>query len=435
MSTDVVRPSALQVLRYGLLGLPLAAAALPLYLLTPQLYAGRLGLPLASVGLALMASRLVDAFADPVLGQWIDRTSGARFQRWITPALGLLCLGLAALFLPPHEWLGPHALLLWMTTAAVAVSLANSAAGLSHQAWPVAWGLPQAAQSQLVSSRELLTLVGVILASIAAAFGAPEVIVVMVAASALLAGWAIRGLPGQVRVASREDLSAHRRRMTLVSGLKALDRSGRLTMLCLGLNALANAIPATLFLFFVSDGLGLSQGASAGLLGLYFLAALAGIPVWNRWIQRGLRPASAWRRALGGSIVLFGVVPWLGPESAWVFVLICIGTGLCLGAELIAPALLIGESLRRIGLAETRTGEFFGLWNLIAKLALALAAGGCLPLLDLAGYAPGTAPAPFALGLVYAAIPCLLKLCALLTHCLLENLYDPGPPPPPTPLP
>ncbi|MEY2776486.1 MAG: hypothetical protein RLY30_584 [Pseudomonadota bacterium] len=415
-------------MRYGLLGLPLAAAALPLYLLTPQLYAGQLGLPLAWVGLALMASRLVDAFADPLFGQWIDRTRAPRFERWILPALALLCLGLTALFIPPQSLLSPPAMLAWMTGAAVLVSLANSAAGLAHQAWPVAWGLGPTDQARLVSARELLTLLGVILASVAAIFEAPWAIVVMVGLTALLAAASLRGLPGQAEPPSPPqslpDVTHPPARLTLMRGLEALDPRGRATFLCLSLNALANAIPATLFLFFVSDALALSQPAAAGLLGLYFLSALLGIPLWNRAIQRGLTAPRAWVWALTGSILCFMSVPWLGPESAWWFALVCIGTGLCLGAELIAPALLISEALTRRGLAERRNGEFFGLWNLFAKLALALAAGASLPVLDLAGYSPGRSPAPFALGLVYAAVPCLLKLTALASFLILERRHE-----------
>ena len=414
-------PTSAAVLRYGLVGLPLAGAALPLYLLTPQLYAAGLGLPLAWVGAALMASRLVDAFIDPLLGQWIDRTSGQRFQRWILPALLLLSLGLAALFLPPADALGRTALLVWMTSAAIIVSLANSAAGLAHQAWPVAWGLVEAQQARLVSARELFTLVGVILASMAAALGAPLIIVALVGCSALAGAISVRGLPGQVR----PNMDWGPTRLSLLRGLSALDPRGRATFLCLSLNALANAIPATLFLFFVSDGLGLSQTASAGLLALYFVCALAAIPLWNRAIQRGLSAQRAWVLALSGSILLFLCVPWLDPSWAWLFVLVCVGTGLCLGAELIAPALLISQSLTRVGLSETRNGEFFGLWNLLAKLALALAAGGALPLLDLVGYTPGRMPAPFALGLVYAGIPCVLKLAALTTYLSLEKRHVP----------
>ena len=45
------------VLRYGLLGLPLAFAALPIYVHVPKLYADELGLSLALVGGILQIGR------------------------------------------------------------------------------------------------------------------------------------------------------------------------------------------------------------------------------------------------------------------------------------------------------------------------------------------------------------------------------------------
>jgi Na+/melibiose symporter-like transporter len=61
------------------------------------------------------------------------------------------------------------------------------------------------------------------------------------------------------------------------------------------------------------------------------------------------------------------------------------------------------------------TGAYFGVWTLATKLNLALAAGIALPLLDALGYAPGSrdGDATVALAIVYAAVPCLLKLAAL----------------------
>ena len=62
---------------YGLLGLPLAFAALPLYVVLPHHYARSFGLPLATVGVLLMAVRLVDAVVEP----WLGRASDALFAR------------------------------------------------------------------------------------------------------------------------------------------------------------------------------------------------------------------------------------------------------------------------------------------------------------------------------------------------------------------
>ena len=99
MSTpDASAPDALpwrSGLTYGLLGFPLAFAALPLYVVLPNHYARSFGLSLATVGALLMAVRLVDAVVEP----WLGRASDALFAR--TARAVWLVGGAAALF----QWL------------------------------------------------------------------------------------------------------------------------------------------------------------------------------------------------------------------------------------------------------------------------------------------------------------------------------------------
>lgn len=80
---------------YWLLGLPLAFAALPLYVVLPHYYASNLGLPLATAGALLLLVRLMDAGADPLLGRLSDllyrRTVHAVL--WVAGASALLLGG------------------------------------------------------------------------------------------------------------------------------------------------------------------------------------------------------------------------------------------------------------------------------------------------------------------------------------------------------
>ena len=57
---------------YALLGAPLMMMALPVYVLVPKLYADATGLAIATIGAVLLATRLLDALADPFLGAWVD---------------------------------------------------------------------------------------------------------------------------------------------------------------------------------------------------------------------------------------------------------------------------------------------------------------------------------------------------------------------------
>ena len=57
-----------QRLSHGLLALPLTFAGLPIYLHAPDFYAADLGIPLSTIGLVLLALRMVDAVQDPLIG-------------------------------------------------------------------------------------------------------------------------------------------------------------------------------------------------------------------------------------------------------------------------------------------------------------------------------------------------------------------------------
>ena len=100
-------------LRYGMLGLPLAFCALPLYVLLPNMYARQGGVSLAALGSLLLGVRMLDAVIDPWLGRWVDRLfaiSPRAVLRLGAGAALVLALGFSLLFVPvPRASVG----LLW----------------------------------------------------------------------------------------------------------------------------------------------------------------------------------------------------------------------------------------------------------------------------------------------------------------------------------
>lgn len=398
-------PSSGQAWAYGLPALVVSFAAIPIYLLTPQLYSQQLGLGLSAVGLVLMASRLLDAITDPMVGRWLDRTRGDRYARWMVPSLLLMLVAFAALLLPPAQHLSPTGLLIWMGVAATAVSIANSAASLTHQAWAVGWTGSLEGQARLVSRRELLTLAGTIVASGLLGLASPWPLLATLVAGLGLALLGIQrlrrqGLAVQLALPSPQAATAHQPLFTRrVVGL----------LTALTLNAIANAIPPTLFLFYVTDQLGLPKAWAGGFLGIYFLTAAASMPFWTKLAAR-IGPQATWLRGIALAVVGFIFAWMLTPGDGLWFAAVCVVTGVALGAELICPALLLGQALEREGLRGKADGKLFGAWNLLAKLSLAASAGLSLPLLEWAGYTPGMAD--FALATAYAAIPTGLKFLA-----------------------
>jgi len=150
-------------LRYGLLGLPLAFVALPLYVVLPHHYASVLGVPIALLGAVLLAARLLDAFVDPLIGRGIDRLYARSAHAVLTVsalAAVLLALGFGLLFFPPVS--GTNALLVWAASTLALTYLAFSTLTVAHQSWGAMLGGDEAQRARIVGWREGLGVVGVL---------------------------------------------------------------------------------------------------------------------------------------------------------------------------------------------------------------------------------------------------------------------------------
>lgn len=410
------------LLSYGLFGLPLALVALPIYVYVPQFYSERFGMSLSLIGAALLAARLLDAFIDPVLGLWMDRskhcsgrlTSG--FGRFILLSLPLLAAGYLALFHPPD--VAAKQPLAWFMAALVTVYIGFSMASIAHQSWGAALTQAVAQRSRLTGTREACGLCGVVIAAaIPGIFGMGWLsllfVVTLVGSGALLVSRAPRPP-----------------RLTPVhSGAGAImipfrNPYFRWLFAVFLLNGIAAAIPATLFLFFAKDRLQLAQYAGLFLV-LYFAAAALSMPLWVN-LARRFGESRAWLVGMALSVTAFAWVYGLAPGAMVGFAAVCAISGMALGADLALPPALLAAVIARAGHSGQREGAYFGAWNWATKLNLALAAGISLPLLDRFGYVPGVVDANGvqALSLAYAVLPCILKLgaAALLWRAPLKSL-------------
>ncbi len=415
-----------QGLAYGALALPLAFVSLPLYVSLPHHYATQTGMPLAVLGATLLGLRGLDALIDPWLGRRADHllSEGAASAWRAALALAvLLALSFAALWQPPGPtaagpWQGAWA---WLVLSLAACTLAFSALSLLHQGWGTRWGGPAAWRTRVSAWREGATLLGVLVASALPLWlgtGGTS------AALALALGLGLWGLHRLVRQAPPVPVEPVP--TSAPAGLIAAHPASpwrapafRDLLLVFLLNGTASAIPATLLPFFVSDRL-MAAAWQPALLLAYFGAGALGLPAWAALAaRRGLAPA--WRWGMGLSVLSFACVPWLGAGDAPAFLLVCLASGLALGADLALPAALLTGVIHRLEGGPGREGLFLGWWTCASKLNLALAAGLALPLLAALGYAPGSrdAVALDTLAWAYAGLPCLLKLAAagLLWRC------------------
>ncbi len=173
-------------------------------------------------------------------------------------------------------------------------------------------------------------------------------------------------------------------------------------------NGIASAFPATLFVFFVADVLG-AQSLTGLLLGLYFISAAMGVPVWVSLSKKFGRP-KAWFAAMLLAVLAFVGAGALGSGDWPWFAVICFASGIAMGADLTIPSSIVAD----LGESRGHTASYFGVWNLIAKMNLALAAGVALPLLGWMGYTPGTGTQTDILVMAYVLLPLSLKLGAMI---------------------
>ncbi len=389
---------------YSLFAALLAAAGLPIYIHAPKFYLDEFGVSLAALGAVLFGLRLLDVVQDPLLGKLAEKTRTQR-RTYVSIAAVIMAVSMVALFavpplLPPLVWFG---LCLTFVFSAFSFLTINFYA----QGVIKADAMPGQGHLRLARWRESGALTGVCVASVApVALGA--------AMDAPFAGFAIGFcVLGLAAVwAMREEWSTAGVAPSTGFGTVLKDRLARRLLLIAMVNAAPVAVSSTLFLFYVESKLA-APGFEGPLLLIFFLSAALAAPVWSALAERfGSR--NVLLLAMGLAIAAFGLTLTLGPGDWLLFALICLASGATLGADLtLLPAIFAS----RMAQISPSASEGFGLWSFVSKLTLAFAAVTLLPLLERAGFQSGSLQNPpealALLTLLYAAVPCALKLIAI----------------------
>lgn len=407
------------LLFYALPALPIAALTLPLYIIVPTFYSETLGLSLGAVGGAIIAVRVIDAVTDPVIG-WLSDRWRPRFGR--RRAFFLLALPVAALSCVMLFWPPAKVSALYLTFWGAALSMGFTATQLSYTAWGAELAGNYRERSRIAGIREAFTLVGTLVAIVLpfavgidggeGLHGLALLGLVVAALLFIFGGLAVRNVPEP-----REySISTVRIR----EGLRHMAKNGPFVRLIIAyfINGLSNGIPATLFLYLVSQSLGAAD-MRGPLLFTYFLAGLIGVPLTIGLASR-MGKHRAWCQAMLFNSALFALVPFLAKGDIVMFGLICFGTGLTLSADLALPSAIQADviDVDTASSGEQRSGLYFATWSLATKLSLAFGVGIIFPLLGLFGFDPApdavnSDAALTALTVIYAWLPVCLKLAAI----------------------
>ncbi|MCH2037023.1 MAG: MFS transporter [Rickettsiales bacterium] len=402
---DSPRLSRPSLLCYGILALPLAFAGMPLYIYAPDFYAVQFELSLASLGLILLAIRAFDAIQDPVIGMISDRFVAKRF---VIIGIGILILGISFYMLfHPNE----NMILAWFTISMVLATTAFSIISINLYSLGAVLTDEKHERTRIVSYREAIGIIGLILASVLPTvlqqyYDSVEAfeLLSMIFITILAVSGAIflKGAPSKIAVIGtkakerffRSFSKAHLRFFTIY-----------------GISLLASAIPAVLVLFFIRDRLGAEEYTGLFML-MYFGAGIAGMPLWQK-LSKKYGKLEAWIASMVIAVLAFVWVLLLSEGDLWQYGVICLASGLALGAELTLPSSILGDMLP----SEQNASGQFSIMTFLFKTTLAIASGTTLVLLDIAGYQPAqenTTQALAWLSIAYALIPCILKLISSL---------------------
>jgi len=380
----------------------IAAAGLPIYIHAPKVYADDHGVSLATLGAVLFGLRLLDVVQDPALG-WLAERTRARRGAMVAGAVALMASAMVGLFAVAP----PVAPVLWFALILTVLFSAFSFLTIAFYAEGVARAgrMGPGGHLRLAGWRESGALVGVSLAAVA-----PVALAAVM--DAPFAGFAL-GFAGvgalAVLVMRREWTGGGAAPSGGWRPVLADPLARRLLLIAL-VNAAPVAVTSTLFLFFVESRLA-APGWEGPMLLLFFLSAAASAPVWGRLAGR-FGEKRALLAGMGLAIAAFAFAATLGAGDIAAFALICAASGAAMGADLtLLPAIFA----RRMSMIAPQAAAGFGLWSFVSKFALAFAAVTLLPLLQAAGFAGPSSPAPALdlLSTLYALVPCALKLIAI----------------------
>jgi Na+/melibiose symporter-like transporter len=407
------------LIAYSLASIPLAMAALPIYVNVPKFYADVIGVSLTAIGGLLLAARVFDAIQDPLLGYWSDRTRHTKWGRfvWVAAGAPLLAASMLGLFNPPA--LSANLMMWWLVAMLLVVYTAFSMLQISYQAYGAEISDDPVERTRVVSFREGFGLIGVFLAAalpqiLSSQYGPREgyaifalIFIPFILVMVTLTVWLSPAPQIRIATVSKGAFS------NMLLPLKNLRFKSLLLVFVF--NGIAASIPATLVLFFIEDVIKAPAQAAVFLIA-YFAAGAAGMPLWV-WLSARIGKGRAWLVGMLVSIVAFVWAFMLGAGDVVAFGIICVLSGLGLGADLALPPSILADVIdddERAGHGRNE-GAYFGLWNLVTKMNLALAAGIALPALAMLGYVPQGANSGQSLtylAAIYALLPCMLKAIA-----------------------
>jgi len=424
--TSERKVSAWEIAAFAAPAAPLLALSLPTIIFIPPYFASHLGIPLYAVSAIFFFVRLADIVIDPTLGNLEDRTvhPWGRRRFW----LALTCLPLMALIWFVFIGLWPGVPIAVAAAAVFLLYFVYAAMMIAHLSWagelvPTYHGRTHVLGAVQVASAVgqvlMLAIAGVVAQTHTGDRDAANM------AAVIAMGWTmVLLLPIAITLAVVVVPDAKRppqQHVTLAQTIKALieNRSAQRVLLPDFLLGVAQGVSGGLFLYYFQMVLGFTHTAQT-LLAIYFVAGLAGVPLWwfagRRWGKHRALQGALIYTAVTTSILLVLPPGQFMIAAPFMFVAgLSNGGGILLTRSMMAD--VVDEDELRTG--SRRSGLFFGLLLTTSKAGAAFGPV-TYAVLAFAGFqatagAENSPAALLTLSALFIWVPIVLCLLATLT--------------------
>ena len=407
------------ILSYGILSLPVGMIGIPMGIYLAPFYAGELGSPLAAVGTMLMLSRLSDFVTDPIVGLLSDRWNPAMGRRKVWLPIGTLVMmtGVYLLFRPPGG-IGPVYFLL----AVSCTYLGYTVLMLPYHAWAAELSPHYHERTRVVASSRFFDTAGLVISTFIPAYvlsrpGATSGDIMFALSTYFLIGLPICVSITFFSVKERRQTVLPSEALTVKAALQLLSRNRPLALVVAAvfIATFAEVFRQTTTVFFADEIIGADN---VGLIYVvYFVVALALIPVWSRLANR-IEKHRALALALCVVVLTNFAMLLLSPGQVAAFTVLFALKGACYGALALLPIAMIADTADiETALTGRRSqGLIFGIKAMVQKLAYAAGQGVPLIALGWLGFNAEGGNGPeelYWLKLMYSIVPAAIALAAI----------------------
>lgn len=403
----------INLVRYGFFSFPAAISLLIMQVYIPS-YIAEMGVfSLTAIGLIFFVARLVDTISDLVIGYASDKTPAEYGRRRLWILIGTPFFLIAFFFLlevPTTISTLFMVAALWYITGTCLI--------VPYYTWGAEIDEGYAAHTKYTGARVVFGMFGSLSALALPAILMPgaslkEILnfnFLLVFGCFIFAIALLAFVPDQGHVSTK--------RIRPLDIIKIFKKGSLFNQLIISqlINGIANALPATLFIFFCTYVLKRSDLAGP-LLVVYFLSATVSVPFWVK--AASVWPKErCWKIAMTIAACVFLGVLAVDENSLTIFVTIIIITGLMAGADLCLPASMLADiiDLDTQVHGTRRPGIFFAVWGTTSKLTMAFAIVIAFSLLGIDVFEPESKANLVNtkwLTLLYALLPSILKIISV----------------------